>query len=95
MRTHRWTLATVLLLVLLTGCGQSSPTGDAAKRSAQAPRSGDARASSGIDLAAMDHSVQPGDDFFSYANGTWVRRDLGRESGRSSCSIASSSMYAA
>ena len=73
MRTHRWTLATVLLLVLLTGCGQSSPTGDAAKRSAQAPRSGDARASSGIDLAAMDRSVQPGDDFFSYANGTWVR----------------------
>src|SRR5579885_929070 len=27
----------------------------------------------GIDLAGMDHSIRPGDDFFSYANGTWVR----------------------
>jgi len=28
---------------------------------------------SGIDLAGMDHTVKPGDDFFSYANGTWVK----------------------
>ena len=27
----------------------------------------------GIDLAWMDKSVVPGDDFFSYANGTWVK----------------------
>ena len=27
----------------------------------------------GIDLAWMDKSVEPGDDFFSYANGTWVK----------------------
>ena len=27
----------------------------------------------GIDFAGMDRSVKPGDDFFSYANGTWVR----------------------
>jgi putative endopeptidase len=26
----------------------------------------------GIDLSWMDKSVVPGDDFFSYANGTWV-----------------------
>jgi len=29
---------------------------------------------SGIDLAAMDKSVKPGDDFFSYANGTWFKK---------------------
>jgi putative endopeptidase len=29
---------------------------------------------SGIDLAGMDRAVKPGDDFFSYANGTWVKR---------------------
>ena len=29
---------------------------------------------SGIDLAGMDHAVKPGDDFFSYANGSWVQR---------------------
>jgi len=28
---------------------------------------------SGIDLAAMDRQVKPGDDFFSYANGTWFK----------------------
>ena len=27
----------------------------------------------GINLAWMDKSVVPGDDFFSYANGTWVK----------------------
>jgi len=29
---------------------------------------------SGIDLAAMDKRVKPGDDFYSYANGTWVKK---------------------
>jgi predicted metalloendopeptidase len=28
---------------------------------------------SGLDLAAMDKSVKPGDDFFLYANGTWLK----------------------
>ena len=27
----------------------------------------------GIDLAGMDRSIAPGDDFFAYANGTWIR----------------------
>src|SRR5512132_2340781 len=27
----------------------------------------------GIDLAGMDRTVKPGDDFFRYANGTWLR----------------------
>jgi putative endopeptidase len=27
----------------------------------------------GVDLAAMDTSVQPGNDFYGYANGTWQR----------------------
>ena len=28
----------------------------------------------GIDVSAMDKTVKPGDDFFAYANGTWVQR---------------------
>jgi predicted metalloendopeptidase len=28
----------------------------------------------GIDLAGMDRSVVPGDDFFAYANGGWIKR---------------------
>src|SRR5215831_15806142 len=27
----------------------------------------------GLDLAAMDRSVAPGDDFFRYVNGTWLK----------------------
>src|SRR5665213_3337655 len=30
-------------------------------------------AAPGIDLAGIDHSVAPGDDFFGYANGTWIK----------------------
>jgi predicted metalloendopeptidase len=29
--------------------------------------------SHGIDLAGIDRAVKPGDDFFAYANGTWIR----------------------
>src|SRR5689334_1053435 len=27
----------------------------------------------GIDLAGIDKSIDPGDDFFGYANGTWLK----------------------
>ena len=27
----------------------------------------------GVDLAGIDHSVKPGDDFFGYANGAWIK----------------------
>jgi predicted metalloendopeptidase len=33
-----------------------------------------APAGHGIDVAAMDTSVKPGDDFFDYANGAWLKR---------------------
>jgi len=28
----------------------------------------------GIDVAAMDKTVKPGDDFYAYANGTWMKK---------------------
>ncbi len=73
MRTHRWPFAAVTLFALLVGCSKSSPTGDDAKPPAQARPAHDVGASPGIDVAAIDHSVRPGDDFFSYANGSWLR----------------------
>ncbi|HYM60631.1 MAG TPA: M13 family peptidase, partial [Thermoanaerobaculia bacterium] len=32
-----------------------------------------AKKSHGLDLAGMDKSVSPGDDFFAFANGAWVK----------------------
>jgi len=43
-------------------------TGAAAQDSAPATAAG-----SGIDLQGMDRSVAPGDDFFGYANGAWMK----------------------
>jgi len=55
-------------LALLAGCatGASSSTTNAPTR---APA---AIGAWGVDLAARDLNVKPGDDFFRYANGTWL-----------------------
>jgi len=37
------------------------------------PHAKEAETSHGIDLAGIDHSVKPGDDFFDYANGAWIK----------------------
>jgi len=31
-------------------------------------------ASHGLDLTALDRSVDPGDDFYAFANGAWLKR---------------------
>ena len=51
-------LAALALIVRL-----ASPGGMAAQQ-----------ASTALDLAAMDCSVKPGDNFFAYVNGTWLRQ---------------------
>ena len=42
-----------------------------AAASADAP----AKAVHGIAVANIDRSVQPGDDFYEYANGAWIKKD--------------------
>ncbi|HEX2140517.1 MAG TPA: M13 family metallopeptidase N-terminal domain-containing protein, partial [Woeseiaceae bacterium] len=49
---------------LLAGCNPAS--------SPEASTAVDLPVQSGIDFAGMDTSVRPQDDFFAYANGTWV-----------------------
>ena len=36
-------------------------------------QTGQPSSSPGIDVSGMDRSVKPGDDFFDYANGTWLK----------------------
>ena len=58
----------------LTGCSQSeSPNADSKEASAAEVSTNQiATLGSGIDLNAMDTSVRPQDDFYSYVNGKWM-----------------------
>jgi putative endopeptidase len=55
--------AAAIVLGLALGSAALSESGPAAT----------APAAHGIDLAAIDRSVVPGDNFFTYANGTWLK----------------------
>ena len=54
-----------LLLATLASAGGIPPASLVAQQSHSAP---------GLDLAGMDPSVKPGDNFFDYANGTWLKQ---------------------
>lgn len=67
--SHRPTPLALALLCAIAGltlvaCQPSSTQAPTAQEAPAAP-------TSGIDLAAMDKSVAPGDDFYAYANGHW------------------------
>jgi putative endopeptidase len=63
-------LALALASTALVGATQAPPAATAAApTSAARPQYG----SFGFDIAGMDRSIAPGDDFFGYANGTWVK----------------------
>ncbi|MBB2756142.1 UNVERIFIED_ORG: putative endopeptidase [Xanthomonas campestris] len=71
---HRPVLIAALSAALLStaAChrdGTSPATTGHAKPAPTTPKLGDF----GFDAAGMDRSVAPGDDFFSYASGNWVR----------------------
>jgi predicted metalloendopeptidase len=61
---------TIVLLFATTGLALGAV---ACSRGDEAGREATQGSASGIDLAAMDKSVKPGDDFFAYANGNWVK----------------------
>jgi putative endopeptidase len=74
-RTGRW-LAVAFLAALSTACYKApAPATTAAKPADTAPAapSKPALGEFGLDTTAMDTSVAPGDDFFAYTNGTWVK----------------------
>jgi putative endopeptidase len=56
-------------IALLAGCATGAATTD---ETPAAPRAPAAIGAWGVDLSARDLSVKPGDDFFKYANGTWM-----------------------
>ncbi len=72
MKIHHPAFCAWSACLLLAACGGPGPgdSGDAASREARLD------APAGIDLTGVDPSVRPGDDFFDYANGTWVKNTV-------------------
>jgi len=64
MLDHPPVFAAILAVLLAASCAPSANDVRPAPGSA-APASG------GLDLAGMDRSIAPGDDFFAFANGAW------------------------
>ena len=64
LRKTGWSIelasAAVFLILSVSGCRRSAPP-------ATAP------VAHGVEIAGMDRSVKPGDDFFKFANGTWEK----------------------
>ena len=61
-------------ILLLLGSASLAMTAVACKNAGnEATTEAVAGSASGINLAAMDKSVKPGDDFYAYANGTWMK----------------------
>ena len=56
----------ILLALSLAACASAPKSAAPAPQAAAAP-------SAGLDLAGMDSAVAPGDDFFAYANGAWIK----------------------
>ena len=62
----------VLTSALVVGCTQKAPTApDNGTKPAAAATTANAAPALGVDLAGIDKSVKPGDDFEEYANGGW------------------------
>lgn len=62
----------LITLLFCGGCSQPKP-GTAPVDAAHAAVDAATPSAAGIDTAGMDKSVAPGDDFFAYANGGWLK----------------------
>lgn len=67
-------LSIVCAAAAFAGCGGSGGEAGAPASSPASPPPSPAGGGSGaIDMAGMDRATAPGDDFFRYANGTWLK----------------------
>lgn len=71
-RSTSWSTASVaaILGLVTLSCGQPPAPDESSAAAPPGPEFGDW----GVDLAGMDTSVKPGDDFYRYVNGAWDDR---------------------
>lgn len=62
-------LSTGAMIIFLAACGSSAPKSTTVKSETPAKP---ALGTWGVDMTAQKASIKPGDDFFSYTNGTWL-----------------------
>lgn len=75
MSTLLRNLSITLALATLVACGQApapQTTAPATPVAATPAPPGPVLGTFGFDTAGMDRGIEPGEDFFAYANGTWV-----------------------
>jgi len=65
MRRIRWVLTAAVL------CGSSAWAASPAADKQPVPTGADSKI--GMDLSGIDHAVKPGDNFYDYANGNWMK----------------------
>ncbi|HVM23571.1 MAG TPA: M13 family metallopeptidase [Sphingomicrobium sp.] len=69
---HRKLIAAACLLAAAAPAAIAQPAAEAPKPQAAQPGKPE-WGTFGVDFASMDRSVHPGDDFWSYVNGTWAK----------------------
>ena len=65
-----------LATTALVGAAAIAVTAAPAAQAAQAASGGPQYGTFGFDLSGMDRSVTPGDNFYYYANGTWLKTQI-------------------
>ncbi len=66
-KIFRRILIVLLFALTITGCNNTSGNTSNKTESSTSPRA------EGIDFNNMDLSVRPGDDFYSFVNGKWLK----------------------
>ena len=69
----RLSLGAATLALVTPAVAQTSPPTQGASAPAATAKAGPRYGDFGVDLAGRDTAVKPGDDFWTYANGTWDR----------------------
>ena len=71
-KKHTWTRVLVALLVACSGSSDSIEGGESGDTGGESERGAAEIGRWGFALDDMDRSVEPGDDFYRYANGHWL-----------------------
>jgi putative endopeptidase len=67
-------MRTKTLVLLFASAGLALPLAACSEKASDKQVAAAKGSTAGIDLSAMNKSAKPGDDFFAYANGNWVKR---------------------